>query len=273
MSKIRLTEWTGTGKVTCEQGVFRNAMVCGRVSKNGRVYTDAALNDLAKLIESKDSVYVDHQDGERTVRSRFGKVKNPRVVPEGLRGDLHYLESHPVAQSVKEDFERDLGCFGLSVDAWGTGTRTDNQGRRVVEQVTDLKSTDLVSEAATVRSLREQEDMTDDTPAEDPFKAAVMGLLDTEMTKDDFLTKVGELWDTLRSGDGASAESQETSEQPIAEQFRNIVKEEIALALREQVKPRKYVQPRAEQPVALREQKQTTEQLIGWLRTPTDLED
>lgn len=274
MSDIALREFTaskGQSGVTFEAGLIKGVKVLGRVSKNGHTYTDKALANVVDLIRTKGAVYVDHMDGERRMKERFGKLENARIAPDGVRADLRYLESHAVAAAVKEDFDKGLGLFGLSID--GRGKRVKKGNTHMVEEVSDLKSTDLVSEPATVSSLREQEEMVE---AADPFVAAATALLHSATDKDELLTKLGELWDTLKEGGEGGTE--EAPEEPAMtqESIKKLVADAVAEALKEQAKPKpngKYVKPKVKaesSTTPVREQTVTVpdkvEDRINWMR-------
>jgi len=149
MSDSRLVVDRGTGKI-------RNVRVLGLNSANGRTYSREAVGRALSKYQGI-SVNVDHaaRPGEsRGVEHRFGWLENVRQDGDGgLRGDLHFLKSHPLAERVCEAAERNPRLFGLSHNVSGRTAR--RAGSEVVEEVDSVFSVDLVCEPATVGGLHE----------------------------------------------------------------------------------------------------------------------
>src|SRR5262249_25432939 len=108
------------------------------------------------LYEGKQ-VNCDHPaKGETSVSAyrRFGWLERVRQEADGgLRGNLAFLRSHPLAGVVCEAAERNPALFGLSHNAQG---RTGREGGKViVEAIESVTSVDLVADPATVRGLHE----------------------------------------------------------------------------------------------------------------------
>lgn len=148
----------GTSPVDRDAGVIRDVKVLGFTSQNNRRYTPTCLEKAVKLYEGA-RVNVDHgpkglNAPERGVNDRGGVIRGVRFDPQtGLRGDYHYLKSNPISERVCEDAERGLGAFGFSHNALGK-TSIQN-GETIVEQITKVRSVDLVSDPATNASLFE----------------------------------------------------------------------------------------------------------------------
>jgi len=138
-------------------GVIRGVRVLGKVSKNGREYSDRAMADAVRLYEGA-SVFIDHPDrskanAERTIRDKFGFLRNARVEGDAVRADLHYMKSHSEAGFILEMAERNPKMLGLSHNAEGRmGTKG---GKRVVEGLESVRSVDIVSSPATNEGLFE----------------------------------------------------------------------------------------------------------------------
>ncbi|MSR58329.1 MAG: hypothetical protein EXS05_11745 [Planctomycetaceae bacterium] len=151
MANTRLHERVeiGAGRVDSEGGRIRNVRIIGRDSKNGRTYTQGALEQAATMYEGV-SVYVNHRSGrsgDRDLRDKIGWLESVRVSAGEVRGDLCLLLSHPQAAVVLEAATRNPKMLGLSHDAEGaTGTRN---GRTTVESISRVNSVDLVSNPAT----------------------------------------------------------------------------------------------------------------------------
>lgn len=152
---------------SAEPGVLKGVKVLGLASRNKRRYLHRGLEKALPLYEGA-SVYVDHPTDERgrvqPVRTRkaaekFGQLRNVRVEPDGLRADLHYLTSHPMAGPVAEAAERMPNAFGLSHNVDYTG-RSEKDGTLIVESIDKVRSIDLVPNPATTKSLFESETPT-----------------------------------------------------------------------------------------------------------------
>lgn len=174
MELIEFTESDTPAKL--EDGIIRDVLIHGSVSRNRRRYDAKAMADVARLSEGI-AVYCDHPtaiDRDRKGRAaedRFGILRNVRLVESAdkrqVRGDLHHLQSHPLSERVGEDLRRGLNLFGLSLLADGSGRQ--EKGATIVESVESLKEVDLVTNPATAVSLREQaETATADPPAAEP---------------------------------------------------------------------------------------------------------
>ena len=138
-------------------GIIKGVKVCGTKSRNGRRYTMEALVAAIPLYENS-AVNIDHPrddpDEQRSSYDRFGVIKNVRAGKDGLYGDLHYLKSHRLANSVVEDAKRGLNVFGMSHNASGDGY-TENDGTRVIDRILEVRHVDLVADPATTNSLFE----------------------------------------------------------------------------------------------------------------------
>jgi hypothetical protein len=150
-----------TGGTGGGEGVITDVLILGSKSRNGRTYSAQAMKEAVGMYGAV-AVYVDHDathKGGRRAGDRFGRLVNIRYVESAkgpqLRGDLHYLTTHPMASRIREDLERNLGCFGFShvVDAQG---EQQADGTWIISRITRVLECDIVTNAATVSSLREQ---------------------------------------------------------------------------------------------------------------------
>lgn len=153
---------TGRSSVDRDAGVIRSVKILGRESKNGRTYSDKALNEAARQYEGCD-VNVNHPDrskpnSERRIEDGIGWLESVRVERDGVYGDLHYLKEHPSAGLVVEAAERKSNRFGLSHNAQGTVHKVN--GKNVVESIDRVLSVDLVQNPATNAGLFESAQQT-----------------------------------------------------------------------------------------------------------------
>jgi len=157
-------------RIDRDHGVIYGVRVLGSVSENNRVYTRECMESALPMYEGV-SVRVNHPadrarpNVERPAESVLGKIRNVRVETDEaglpvIRGDLHYLRTHEMAESVAEDVERRLGVYGFSHNAASplSAERVDPKtGRLVISRLALVRSVDLVdgSRAATSRTLWE----------------------------------------------------------------------------------------------------------------------
>lgn len=148
-------------KVDRDAGVIRGVKILGRESKNGRVYSPAAMDQAAKAYEGL-GVNVNHPDKkdhgvDRPVQDGYGWLESVEVKSDGVFGDLHYLKSHAQADVIAEAAERNPRRFGLSHNAEGRMVRKD--GKNVVESIERMHSVDIVQSPATNQGFFESENV------------------------------------------------------------------------------------------------------------------
>jgi hypothetical protein len=134
----------------------------GERSARGSRYTPNALAKAAKLYEGM-AVNANHNprndlDRERSVFDPFGKLRNCRVEGDGVYGDLHYAPNHDVSKLVLDDVECELFNYGLSHNAVSCRDWIED-GCLVIDDLTKVRSVDLVTRPATVRNLMESQEM------------------------------------------------------------------------------------------------------------------
>ena len=152
-------------KVDAEAGVIRDVKILGRESKNGRTYSQSALEE-ACLLYQNVKVNIDHPDrstpgAERKFEEGFGELRNCKVCQSGVYGDLHFPKSHPKTALVCEYAERFPRQFGLSHNAEGELVQKD--GGWVVESIEEVYSVDnlicrpgeVLAQTATIRFRRQ----------------------------------------------------------------------------------------------------------------------
>lgn len=146
-------------QIDTEAGVIRGVKILGRISRNGREYTDRAMEQAKKLYEGR-AVNTDHPDrsqpqADRKVSERFGVLEAIVLKADGVYGDLKYLKTHPQAATIVEMAQRMPGMVGLSHNAQGSLTRKGDKWQ--VESLESVRSVDLVADPATNRGLFESE--------------------------------------------------------------------------------------------------------------------
>jgi hypothetical protein len=148
---------SGRGALISSPGLLRGVKLLGLNSANGHRYTPAALERAVSLYEGV-KVNVDHpprgmEGGPRAYRDRIGRIENVRVAADGLFGDLRFNPEHPLAKQLVWDAEHAPENLGLSHNAQGRGRR-DGEAF-LVEEITAVRSVDLVADPATTRGLFE----------------------------------------------------------------------------------------------------------------------
>lgn len=145
--------------VDAGNGVIAGVKILGRDSRNGRTYTDAALQEAAEKYEGI-KVNVNHPprdnpDAERDYGDGIGELRNVQVREGAVFGDLHYNRKHPLAEKLVEDAQRFPRSLGLSHNADG---QTAKRGGKVfVESVVNVRSVDIVGRPASTNGLYESE--------------------------------------------------------------------------------------------------------------------
>lgn len=172
-----------TEKIDREAGVIRDVLILSADSRNGRRYSAAARKDVVRLYEGQQ-VHTNHDlkaKGNRSEETAFGELKNVREVElaEEVRGDLHYLKSHPATERILERAERNFKG-GLSHHAFGEVTRKG--GSVLVESVSRCSSVDYVMNPATTVTLFESQqpklaEVAELAEAEQPALAPILATL------------------------------------------------------------------------------------------------
>lgn len=144
-------------KVDRDRHIIYNVKILGWRSKNkNRRYSP---NGVDPQLYEGAVVNIDHPDGEaakgpRPLSARFGEVVGIYKNGDGLFAkELHYIPTHPLAESILYMAESKPHLFGCSQNAFGD-VYEDATGE-IVETVTDVRSIDLVSEPATTKGLYE----------------------------------------------------------------------------------------------------------------------
>lgn len=156
------TEFCDSGfrEARVEGNVIRNLAFISEDSKNARVYSDQALDDIIHLGEG-GRLFANHpkknERGEvRDIREMIGKAFNlKKVVVSGkslVRGDAEILENHsgwiiPIVRQMPE-------LAGFSFEGGGQGHRSN--GKEIVEGIHRFSNFALVTEPAATKNLFEQ---------------------------------------------------------------------------------------------------------------------
>lgn len=115
------------------------------------------------------------ESGPRAYRDRIGRIENVRVATDGLFGDLRFNPEHPLAKQLVWDAEHAPENLGLSHNAQGRGRR-DGEAF-LIEEITAVRSVDLVADPATTRGLFESRQPAETTLLEQ------MNRIEQELTR------------------------------------------------------------------------------------------
>lgn len=120
-------------------------------SNNGRLYSEAALNDATRLLEGA-KVFVNHGMFGNRVQDFAGRVTN--VYREGsvIRAKEFTIlnESHSFILDI---IEKDSTAFGFSIVAEG---EMDRNNSRIVKKISKVYSVDVVTDPATNKGIFEE---------------------------------------------------------------------------------------------------------------------
>lgn len=147
-------------KVDKEKGIIHGVKILGLESKNGRVYSEAAVAKAMPLYEGARS-NVDHAKTGESVSytARIGSLRNVRAGEGGLYADFHFNPKHALAEQLMWDAENAPGNVGFSHDVQAK-TKRGADGRVVIEEIAKVASVDLVANPATTNGLYEEIEMT-----------------------------------------------------------------------------------------------------------------
>ncbi len=148
-------------KPMIDGNVIKAVKILGTQSKHGYSYPIPVQRQAMPLYENA-AVFVLHPSGRekkagnRQLSDHFGNLQNIRqglgLGGEGLFGDLHIKESHPMAKAVLEAAASGAARFGLSHNAIVEMTEGE------VTEIVEVNSVDLEDNPATTTNLFESED-------------------------------------------------------------------------------------------------------------------
>jgi hypothetical protein len=166
--KFTLSESVTSGAIVREKpridevkGIVYNVKVLGKKSRNGKEYTPSAINDAIRLCEGATS-YQNHptkeelDNGGRFTEKRFGRIRGMfKENGEAYCKQYHFNPKHPYASQFIWQIQNDPNGIGLSYFGDGEGYIKGN-GVKVIENLTQCISVDLVDNPGTTMSLFEQ---------------------------------------------------------------------------------------------------------------------
>ena len=155
-----------------DSNVIQNVTLLGKHSKNGRTYSDKALEDAVRLYENAP-FFFDHptdremrdRKGTRSVLDLAGRIRNPRRVGDMVRGTIEILNVQPAKDLIFALAEQMPTAVGNSHRVLGRVKREGDT--EVVEGLDRVFAVELVTDPATTSGLFESlETETNDPPQE-----------------------------------------------------------------------------------------------------------
>lgn len=162
-SNAPILEYTQAGssvKLDREQGILHEVKILGLVSLNARTYAPEALKQAKNLYENA-KVNVNHPKGRpespRDYQDRLGNIQNVEFrESDGLYADFYFNPHHPLAEQLMWDAEHAPGNVGFSHNILAR-TSKNADGTLLVEEITSVRSVDLVADPATTNGLFESQ--------------------------------------------------------------------------------------------------------------------
>jgi hypothetical protein len=164
------SNWQGvTVRVDTNAGVLAGVKLIGLASRNGRQYQEAALQRSINLYEGA-KVNINHPKqgplAPRDYQDRLGTIRDVEFRPgEGLFANLHFNPKHALAEQLLWDAQHNPRNVGFSHNVEARVARTE--AGMIVEEITRVRSVDLVADPAATDGLFEQlsADRTEPQPA------------------------------------------------------------------------------------------------------------
>lgn len=164
--RLRVTESCRshvTPRIDTEAGVIHDVLIVGLHGRNRRHYTRSALEEAARRYEGKP-IYIAHKKGrgtfvKRTAHEHGGELRDVYVAKDGLRAKVLYNRSSDAGKLVLEVAQRFPKQFGFSHHADVAGYQTET-GEKIITEILEVHSVDLVKDPATTDSVFEEEEVT-----------------------------------------------------------------------------------------------------------------
>ncbi len=149
-------------------GVIYDVLVLGRKARNGRRYTDEAMEEaLQRKLYDGLQVYIGphkrKKDAKRSPMDHAGELRGLYKAADGIRArEFHVNRASRGGRVAMEIAERFPTKFGLSHHADVAGYEDEN-GEKIVTRILEVAVADIVKDAATTDGVFEEVDMADET--------------------------------------------------------------------------------------------------------------
>lgn len=157
-------------RIDTAAGVIYNVLVLGKRSRNKRRYTEEAMEDAVRrrkydFLQVYIGPHKKHRFAKRSPHDHAGELRNIRLAPDGIRGDLYYNRASRGGKLALEIAERFPKRFGLSHHADVAGYVED--GEKIITRILEATVADIIKDPATTDSVFEDVE----TPKAKPKKA------------------------------------------------------------------------------------------------------
>jgi len=150
--------WPREAQVDEEAGVLKGVKILGK--DGNKAYSEGAIDKAyTDRIYEGAPICEDHppkDDSPREVGRKLGEIRNVERRADGLYADAHFLKEHPLWPRIKEAAKRMPNLYGFSHLGRGK-SRSKLGGKDLIEEITFVRSVDLVDQGATVKGLFEGE--------------------------------------------------------------------------------------------------------------------
>lgn len=178
-----------TTRVDRKAGIIRDVLVLGRKARNGRRYTDEAMEAaLEQGLYDGLQVYVGphkrRKDSKRSPNDHAGELRGLYKARDGIRArEFHVNRASRGGRIALEIADRFPRSFGLSHHADVAGYETED-GEKIVTRILEVAVADIVKDAATTDGVFEEVDMSkaqEQDVVVEVEEAREEGELDTEL--------------------------------------------------------------------------------------------
>lgn len=153
-------------RVDRDKGVIYNVLVLGRKARNGRRYTDEAMEEaLQRKLYDRLQVYIGPHKrtkyAKRSPNNHAGELRNVYKAKDGLRAkEFHVNRESRGGRLAMEIAERFPNSFGLSHHADVAGYEED--GEKIITRILEVAVADIVKDAATTDGIFEEVHVAND---------------------------------------------------------------------------------------------------------------
>lgn len=147
-------DWRDGLTIERDQRILKGIALVGPSSRNGYVYSEAALQGAVSLYEGRP-VFLDHpadrtQPNNRSTKDLAGTIRNARFEAGRIRGDVHALDTDS-GRTLLAIAESNPPGVGMSHVAAATRSKDG----KTVESIQQVVSVDVVIGPATTSTFRE----------------------------------------------------------------------------------------------------------------------
>ena len=161
-----MTNTAQTSKVDRDNATIHDVVVLQQDSVNGNVYSEQAMQDVARLMQNGHLINLGHKNGSGKYLAGLGKAFKPYMRDGKLyAGEVKLKPKHPNTEMILDDAESDIfnDTLALSIEVLkGKSRGVENftshsqNGKRVVDRINNMQPFALVQNGGTNSGLFEQ---------------------------------------------------------------------------------------------------------------------